>query len=406
MKWLLRLKLRVVVVAVGLQICPGSVVHASAPVANANSESDLRGLGQPTRQITSTQPAGDPLGVALLIGIDEYSESLVPRLSTPGHDVEALAALLRDRYGYRDVLVLRNAEATAARIHQEMERLRTLSRESSLVVYWAGHGLQGSEAAPMGYLVPFDGTLDPSQASQRDIRMEDLREMMRVEVPARHRLLVVDACFGGLLAMRGAAKPASHDVAFLAHSLEREVFQVMSSGAADQPVVDNGPGNHSVFAGAVLAELSRPSDYLTGSELAIRVQGKVRAESFDRNGILQTPEFARLAGSGDFVFWPVDSSIPRGAIEVGRPSTARRALRVGGWTLVGVGLASLTTSGITHARYVSAPLTEGSLEGVYLLNRITSAAWIPLVAGGLTAVSIEGLSSRVRPTTPANGRGG
>ncbi len=396
---------RLVGVASGLGIWPGSVAYASAPVLIPSRESDLRGLGEPTRQVGSSAPAVGQDGVALLIGIDEYSDGLVPRLSTPGHDVEALAAMLRDRYGYDDVRVLRNADATVAKIQEEMERLRALPREASLLVYWAGHGLQGSEAAPMGYLVPFDGTLDTAQASHRNIGMEDLRELMRVEVPARHRLLVVDACFGGLLTLRGASKPASHDVAFLAHTLEREVFQVMSSGAADQPVVDSGPGNHSVFADAVLAELSRTSDYLTGSELAIRVQGRVRAESFNQNGILQTPEFARLSGSGDFVFWPVDSSIPRTVVETGRASASRRALRAGGWTLVGMGLASLATSGITHAHYQRAPLAEGPLEGVYVLNRISSAAWIPLVGGGLTAVSIEGFSARHRSTSPTKGGG-
>src|SRR4030095_4471033 len=73
---------------------------------------------------------------ALVVGNSDYVA--FGRLRTAVNDVEAVAALLGDRYGFR-VKLLRNA--TRAQIMSELYELRQrLTESDNLLIYYAGHG--------------------------------------------------------------------------------------------------------------------------------------------------------------------------------------------------------------------------------------------------------------------------
>ena len=88
-------------------------------------------------------------GHALIIGIGAYDESRLTAPSTAA-DAVAIAAALRDDevagYPKDNVVLLSDADATVARIGDELDKLagRAPPRDATVIVFYAGHGLVGT----------------------------------------------------------------------------------------------------------------------------------------------------------------------------------------------------------------------------------------------------------------------
>ena len=345
-----------------------------------------RGLG-PAAVEGPAAPAAEGRQIALLIGVERYADPSVPPLSTPGRDVEALGAALRGRFGFDQVVVLRDAEATRAGVLGALAALGPLGPTDALLVYWAGHGATtfGPDGVAQGFLVPYDSPLAPEALPTRALSMAELRGLLAGAGAAGHRFIVVDACFAGLLALRGPSALEPHTLAYLERARRLPSLQVLTAGGADQPVLDAGPDGHSVFASAVLEALDAPFDYLSASELSVQVQLQVQRRAFELGAHAQSPEFAKLSGGGEFLFVPIGSPAVAGpaarqaaALQARRRSLGRGAIGAGA-----VGAVGLLTSALSHAVYVDAPLSAGPMPGLYQLNRASAAVG----AGGLSAAA-------------------
>lgn len=368
----------------------GALALALACTPTARGAAPMRGLGPPQGEVPSSAQPVYGRQVAVLVGIDRYADADVPGLSYAVRDVDALAALLRQRFGYDELIVLRNEAATREGVLAALSGLSRLQPEDAVLVFWAGHGATavGAGGESVGYLVPYEGSLRPDRLPVEDISMEELRALLLRLIPARHRLLVVDACYGGLLTVRGRETLPPHELAYLDRARRLPAVQVLTAGGVDQQVLDTGPGGHSVFTGALLDALSAPFDYRTASELSFEVQDHVQRASFARGGHLQTPEFARLEGGGDFLFVPLGSPAARSPAALRAATLARRGqvVQAGGWGLLALGAAGLVTGAVTHARYTSAPLDAGPMPALYQTNRAAvTTGW---VAGGLGAAAL------------------
>lgn len=362
----------------------GAALLLGAPPASADEAT--RGLGAAQSERGADPPA-EGRQLALLVAVERYADPAVPGLSTPGRDVEALAALLRGRFGFDAVVVLRDAEATEAGVLGALEALGPLGPADALLVYWAGHGATTTDpnGVAQGFLVPYDGSLAPEALAARGLGMAELRARLSEAGSAGHRLLIVDACFGGLLALRGPTVLAPHALAYLERARRLPSFQVLTAGGADQPVLDAGPDGHSVFASAVLEALSAPFDYLSASELSVQVQLQVQRRAFELGAHAQSPEFAKLSGGGEFLFVPVGSPAVAGpaARQAARLQAQRRGLGRAALGAGAVGAAGLITSALSYRAYADAPLSEGPMPGLYHLNRGAAAVG----AGGLGAAA-------------------
>ena len=74
--------------------------------------------------------------VALILGNDSYR--YVTHLKTAANDARGMQAILHDRYGFETTLL---TDATRAQITAALSSYRrTLGPESSLLIYYAGHG--------------------------------------------------------------------------------------------------------------------------------------------------------------------------------------------------------------------------------------------------------------------------
>ena len=79
---------------------------------------------------------------------------------------------------------------------------------------------------------------------------------------------------------------------------------VLTSGGL-QPVLDSGGGDHSIFAGFLLSELTKAQGPLDAYKIYLEVSGKVRQKSAEL-GFDQMPTYAPIQhtghSGGEFVF--------------------------------------------------------------------------------------------------------
>jgi hypothetical protein len=128
---------------------------------------------------------------------------------------------------------------------------------------------------------------------------------------ARHVLIVADSCYSGALTRSALARleaGMSNEARdhWLKSMAEKRSRTVLSSGGL-QPVLDEGGGNHSVFAKAFLDVLTSNAEILDGQRLGLEVAARVSYAAANVR-VEQDPQYApiRYAGheAGDFLFVP------------------------------------------------------------------------------------------------------
>ena len=229
-----------------------------------------------------------PKQFALIIGNDNYQ--FVPRLKTAVADARAVQDLLKQRFGFETTLLLnatRDQIVSALNVYR-----RTLAPDSSLLIYYAGHGYN-------------DTRVDKAYWWPVDARPDDNTNWIGAEVittnikgtAARHVLIVSDSCYSGML--RGVtlnqdrAALTSDRARTLSRLSVRSSRELLASGG-NEPVSDSGGGGHSVFAAALLRSLERmDQSQFAARELFDEVLTSVAGNS------AQTPQFDRLRDSGD-----------------------------------------------------------------------------------------------------------
>lgn len=234
----------------------------------------------------------------LCIGINDYTE-WTP-LQNGENDAREVANTLQERFDF-DPLVLTSDQSTRDGIYRAIaEELSPRVQEDDLfVLFFAGHG--HTEHTPdgqkRGYVVPVDA---PKGLSPNLIPMSDLSFWCGY-LPCRHILYIFDSCFSGLLTLRSGADRRTQDM------LRRKARVAITSGAADQEVLDISDTNHSAFTnqllGALRGDLASERGDFTATELFSFLEERV-ANVASQIGGYQTPTFGQLAGheSGDVLF--------------------------------------------------------------------------------------------------------
>jgi len=227
---------------------------------------------------------------ALVVGNNEYRH--LPKLKTAVHDARSVAKTLGSDYGFEIELI---ENATRADIITALERYRTtLGKTDNLLVYYAGHGWPDKDA-DLGYWLPVDAAKD-SQVNW--VTNASITGSVRAML-AKHVMIVADSCYSGKL-MRGMGGIGQRRPDYVEQMAKKKARIALASGGLE-PVVDSGgPGDHSVFASALLRALRQNKRVMDGAQLFTKIREPVVRESD------QTPEFAplRKAGhdGGDFLF--------------------------------------------------------------------------------------------------------
>jgi hypothetical protein len=228
---------------------------------------------------------------AVVIGIDRYRHW--PGLSYAVNDADRVAARLR-AIGFDPIISLRDDEATAEGITEVWRRLAAqTAADDRVLFFFAGHGQTdaGPDGEQVGYLIPVDGHMQDYDRTA--LSMAGLRRMSR-DVPAKHILFVIDACYSGLMLLRAGRQGV------LPAWLSKPVRQVLAAGRAGDRVAEEG--GHGIFTRLFLEALDGYGDVdgdgiITASEVGVYVNPRVAALSQGS----QTPQFGRFAGDGEFV---------------------------------------------------------------------------------------------------------
>ena len=127
---------------------------------------------------------------ALVIGNNDYSD--MPNLKTAVADAEAISEVLESRYGFS---VTKLINATRYDVISAMSELRaSLSYDTNLLIYYAGHGVV-DPVTERGYWLPVDA--DQSNPANW-VSNDDITDMLKA-IPARHILVIADSCYSGTL---------------------------------------------------------------------------------------------------------------------------------------------------------------------------------------------------------------
>jgi caspase domain-containing protein/Sel1 repeat-containing protein len=243
---------------------------------------------------------------ALVIANNEYAH--LPDLVTPAHDADAIADVLRTRYGFKVRLLF---NATMYDVLSALNELRkTLNKDDNLLIYYAGHG-QLDQESMSGYWLTVDAELDSDANWIPTSRISGYLQV----IPAKQILIISDSCFSGALTRSSIAQlghgltpeEKTHWYHVMAHKKAR--IALTSGGLT--PVMDAGGGDHSVFNKALTEALAANGEVLEAQRLYRDVAARV-ATAAVASGVEQEPECApiRHAGheAGDFLFVPKASS--------------------------------------------------------------------------------------------------
>ena len=241
-----------------------------------------------------TTPPGR--NVVAAIGIDRYRHW--QQLSNAVRDARGTIEMFR-RLGFEQITEPLYDEAATGKAIQSLvtDELATLGANDSLVLFFAGHGTArrrhvGGEAVQTGCLLASDA----SPAQDKVSGWIDLEVWLHAVslLPARHILVVLDACQSGIaldpLIKWRASGPAPDEPLPELHA--RRSRRVITSAMHGQVALDSGPmTGHSLFTGCMLEGLTRglssSGGVTTGSALGLYVQQRVQTYPHSR----QTPDF-------------------------------------------------------------------------------------------------------------------
>jgi hypothetical protein len=226
-------------------------VGALAPTALAGSRGVEPGVAPPP----GLERAYASRRVALVVGIDRFTDPEVDDLSFAAKDAHDLAHALEDpEVGAYDVVSVAAGEVGRDAFWRAFRSLgSTVQRDDTVLVYVATHGTL--DLGPGGaelFLLGSDGSLE--DAPETGIRVEELADALSA-LPARRTVMILDACYAGtgrsvvpadvkqkLDHARGAvpAPPALVASALSAHLYSAHVHQP----ALEDPGLQNGVYTH------------------------------------------------------------------------------------------------------------------------------------------------------------------
>jgi uncharacterized caspase-like protein len=234
---------------------------------------------------------------ALLIATNQYDEW--NQLVNPIPDAVAIGDELRQTFGF-EVDLKRNP--TQRDIYSTLSAYasRTYADDDQLFIFIAGHGTQ-DRALGEGFLVARDSKRgDREHLSYVDYSR--LRDSVN-RIPARHILLMLDACFGGSFvgrrpaASRGDADYGSASRDELIHRRMQYLTRLYITSGGEVYVSDGDPGKHSPFAFRLLEALrsaNAKNGVVTYAHLMSYLE---RARMEPRTG-----DFGDHEPGGDFLF--------------------------------------------------------------------------------------------------------
>jgi hypothetical protein len=197
--------------------------------------------------------------VALVIGISKYRDDMIPHVRYARRDAEIMASYLEAVAGVSrsKMKVLTDEGATLSDLAAHVEEWlpRRVSAETTVFVYYAGHGMPNLSTGK-AFLVPYDGHPD---FANKLYPMERLYDMLE-KLPSKDVVVMLDSCFSGATGrsvLPSGARPMGIAVEGAA-KLNKVVVLTASSGT--QISSDYDDEQHGLFTYFVLKGLRGDAD--------------------------------------------------------------------------------------------------------------------------------------------------
>ena len=260
---------------------------------------------------------------AIIIGIDMYFDKTIPDLKSAVKDAEEISKVLKLRYGFTEVILLTNKDATRYNIDKIFRnKLMKLKSNDSLLVYFSGHGDIDRQLGG-GWWIPVDAKAGvPSTYIDNTLIQKYIKS-----IKAKHVLLISDSCYSGTLFGETRKIPPIITNQFYLDLYNEKSRWGMTSGNVT-PVSDQGTNGHSIFAYHLLKFFSHNyKPYITPREIYANIGPMIR------NNSAQMPLCRPIKNTGDqggeFVFiLKVDSKKKKNLIKSERKKTSKGCLYV------------------------------------------------------------------------------
>lgn len=243
---------------------------------------------------------------ALIIGINSYLHT--SQLEYACNDADSIAStLINDiHFPEKNIVTLKNELASKDTILKVFDNFyHNTDIDDQVIFFFAGHGMTiNGLRGQIGYLIPVDG--NPENFSSL-IRWDDLTRYSD-QIPAKHILFIMDACYSGLALQRSTPPGIQR---FISDMLQRYARQVITAGKADETVADGGGplGKNSIFTGHLIQGLKGDAaddqGVITANNLMAYVYNKVAKDA----GSNQTPHYGHFFGDGDLILKSPDNAL-------------------------------------------------------------------------------------------------
>lgn len=198
----------------------------------------------------------------LFIGIDSYRHPDFRRLNFAERDAKVLYALFGDNMRDDSSVLLRNAEATKAKITAELGRLATVSEGDDIVVItFSGHGTRSRE------LATYDAV--PGRFAETALPLKEFVDLVRA-IRARLLVVVLDCCFSGGMFARAfyepddtvTARSNATDAWDVARSLKGEGRVFFGAASPDEEAFESPRYRHGILTHHLIQGLMGAGDTL------------------------------------------------------------------------------------------------------------------------------------------------
>jgi formylglycine-generating enzyme required for sulfatase activity len=262
---------------------------------------------------------------ALFVGISDYQNSDIPKLPSAENDAKSVRDMLVTKFGFNPdpghTVVLLGKDATQQNIIRQLSRLsdaKRVNKSDRVLVYFSCHGqrvpLPNGEAA--GYLIPWEATIklndvsNPSEYQASCLDIEDVVKRLTAS-PARHRAVIVDACFSGFaVGSKGFAdgKPLAPDL--LKKLLDQRGVSIMTAGTSeDEALASNSRTGLSPFTRCLIDSLNK-ADVNGGTFTLGEMASEVKTRTRELTKGQQSPQFGVRDGVGELILFPTLLAAP------------------------------------------------------------------------------------------------
>ncbi|GIV57722.1 MAG: hypothetical protein KatS3mg042_0635 [Rhodothermaceae bacterium] len=231
---------------------------------------------------------------AFVIGVQDYASEAINDLAYPLEDARNLIQTLTEHYTFEQENIVLLENPSKDDIMDELDRLaRVVTDQDNLLIFYAGHGTW-DDRMEQGFWLPADAE---KERRSKWVSNNTLQTYVK-GIPARHTLLISDACFsGGIFRTRDAFSTADRAI--------RELYKIPSRQAMTSGTLTVVP-DKSVFVEYLLKTLRESeAGFLTARAVFDRLQEPVISNAPPELEAT-VPQYGVVQGTGheggEFVF--------------------------------------------------------------------------------------------------------